>query len=442
MTRRSIVRLTVLLATGCLLSLAGNAHAAKPEKLMRVTVEGNGHNLVPLVCLGADIVNSGGHSRLLSEVPKRITFDCLPGAAVSFEQRTEDATPGGTIMVLPEDDGKVIQLRFTQHGCYRNGVPCLLQFSKEKGDKGFAKKLEALKAAKKAGKAAGLTLSLNVAVGGAALLPVLQELKGTGAGLCLGALPDEKIQPGKVLQKLCRAIGEVEPKLLEIDSRGFAALKDRVPNVGTLMLSIGPGDGIPDLSKFARLRQLLLVVEKGKGSFDLKPLAKLTQLTALTLIVAERRCENPGAIGELANLQFLTIMGDSALDRSILGHLPNLRYLVTILPPDEDFSFVEKTPALQTLCIGYIDEQRSLKPLEKLKHLRYLALGNGNEKEFRAKSFKNVKEFQKARPDVEVVPYQGICLGSCWLILAAAAAAAAACMIRRRRGGKRLAWQR
>jgi hypothetical protein len=439
---RKHVRCVAILLGACwLLSFAGRAHAARPEKLMRVTIENEGHGVAPLLCLGADVVNPGGHSRQFSEVPKQMTFDCLPGATVFFERKTEDSTSGAIVTLLPEDDGKVVHLRFTKQACYRNGVPCWLEFSDDKKGEDFAKKLEMLKEAKKAEKMACLTVSLNVGAGGASLLPVLQKLKGSGAGLFLETLPDDKSLPDKSFQKLCRAIAEVEPRLLDVDSRGFVALGNGVSKVETLMLGVQPADAAPDLSKLTRLRHLLLVAEKGKGTLDLTPLEKLTQLKALNVVVTERDCRNIKAIGKLANLQFLTMVCRPLGHPSMFRNLRNLRYLIADFSPDVDFSFTERMPELQTFCIGNIEEKHNLKPLEKLPHLRYLALSNGNEKKFEPKHFGNVKEFEKARPDVEVVPYQGICLGSLWLILAVAAAAVAAWLIRRR-GRQRLACQR
>jgi len=230
-----------------------------------------------------------------------------------------------------------------------------------------------------------------------------------------------------------------------IDSPGFDLLKGRLSKVESLFLimDVRAGNAVPDLSKLANLRHLVLFVadDKGPGVIDVKPLAKLTQLKALTVFADG--CKNAGAIGSLVNLQFLTMAWKSPGDLSILKRLPNLRYLAAQFPADADFSFVEKTPNLQTLSIMNMDETQNLKPLEKLRRLRCLAVSReNNAKVFRIEDFKNVAEFQKARPDVEVVECQGMCLGSFWLLPLAAAAAVVAWLIRRRWVGNRLACQR
>jgi hypothetical protein len=443
MTRKSVVCLALLFSAGCFLSCVGRAHGAKPEKLMRVTLdcEEARFRIVPLYCLGADVVNMGGRSKDIKGKSKRMTFDCLPGATIFLERSMEDSLPEGIVRFLPEDNGKIVHLRYSDEGWYKNGVPCSLDFSQGANGKDFAKQLAALKEARKNKKTLALTAMLNVGDAGAAALPVLQELKSTGAGLLLDTLPDEKSLPDGVFRNVCRAIGEVEPRLLNVDSRGLAALKDRLSTVETLILGVHPDDAVPDLSKLANLRHLLLVSEGGKGALELKSLAKLTQLKSLTVVVNYGNCSNAGAIGELANLQFLTMVSKTRCDPSIFGCLRNLRYLAAEFPPDMDFSLAEKIPDLQTLCILKVREKYNLTPLEKLPHLHCLAVSNGDEINFDARNFKNVREFQKARPDVEVVPYEGICLGSFWLLLAAAAAAVAAWLMRRRRIGSRLARQ-
>lgn len=226
---------------------------------------------------------------------------------------------------------------------------------------------------------------------------------------------------------------------MTIDARGFDLLKDRLSKLDSLSLNLGSPNAanVPDLSKLTNLRHLSLADESGR--FDLKPLEKLTQLKALTIYAKE--CKNAGAIGSLVKLEFLSILFRSPDGLSMLKSLPDLRYLAAAFPADTDFSFAEKMPRLQTLGILEVGEKHNLKPLEKLSHLRclalsqYLELGKGNTSSFEAGDFKNVKEFEKARPDVDVVSYRGLCLGSFWLLPLAAAAAAAAWLIRRHRVG-------
>jgi len=373
-----------------------------------------------------------------------MTFECLPGATVWLTERGDNSKDGGILTISPEDDGKTLHLRYGEHACYKNDALCTLDFTDAKNAKDIAKQLDILKQAKKDKKLDGLTVILDF---NASILPVLQELKGSGAGVAVDTIPDRKDLPDAVLQKLCRAIEGVEPRLLEVDTRGFDLMKNRLSNVESLIVGTDSpsGGGIPDLSKLTRLRYLTLLVEKGTAAVDLKPLEELTQLKVLTVFSMDRECKNADAIGSLAELRFLTMLSKSPCDPSVVKRLSNLRYLAAPFPADVDFSFAEKMPDLQTLCIMNVGEKHNLKPLEKLPHLRCLALsqepvGDGK-KPFEAKNFKNVKEFEKARPDVDVVEYSGICLGSFWLLPLAAAAAVAAWLIRRRRVANRLACQ-
>jgi len=444
MTRRTIGCLAVLLGAGCLLGFAGKSDDAKPEKLIKVTLEcEKNFGVMPLYSLGADVVNLGGRSKDTKELgSKRIAFDCLPGATVWLI--SEDSNPNqkglaaAILRLLPEDDGKIVHLKFKDQVCYKNDVPCTIAFPKTFKAKEIAKQLEVLRRAKKATMRDSLTVSLEI---GAASLPILQELKGSGASISYEDISHGKNLSEAVSKELARAIGEVEPRQLMIDSRGFTRIDGGLSKIEALFLDVKPANAIPDLSKLATLRHLTLANEP--GSLDLKPLEKLTQLKALTVFAKE--CKNASAIGSLGNLEFLVMMVQSPGDLSIFKNLPNLRYLAAEFPADTDFSFVEKMPNLQTLCILNVGEKHNLKPLKKLSHLRCLALSRGRERDeskpFAAKNFKNVKEFERARPDVEVVEYRGLCLGSFWLLPLAAAAAAAAWLIRRRRVGSRLVCQ-
>jgi len=447
MTRKRIGCLAALFGTACLLGFASKLDAAKPEKLIRVTLESNEEfGVIPLECLGADVVNPGGRSNDMERTPKRMTFECLPGATVWLTERDNDSKHGGILTILPEDDGKTVHLRYGEHACYKNDALCTLDFTDAKNAKDIAKQLDILKQAKKDKKLDGLTVVLDL---DDSSLLILQELKGSGAGLAIETKLDAKSLSNTLYQKRFRAISEVEPRLLEIDCRAIALVKGRLPKVETLFLlgtDFPSGDVISDLSKLARLRHLLLLVEKGTAAVDLKPLEELTQLKALTVFSMDQECKNADAIGSLAELQFLALLSKSPCDPSVFRRLSNLRYLAASFPADVDFSFAEKMPDLQTLCILNVEEKHNLKPLEKLPHLRCLALSQepvgGGKKSFKAMSFKNVKDFEKARPDVDIVEYSGICLGSFWLLPLAAVAAVAAWLIRRRRVGKRLACQR
>ena len=66
MTRKRIRCLAVLFGTGCVLGFAAKPADAKPEELIKVTLEGGGEEfgiMASMYCLGADVVNFGGHGK-------------------------------------------------------------------------------------------------------------------------------------------------------------------------------------------------------------------------------------------------------------------------------------------------------------------------------------------------------------------------------------------
>jgi len=143
------------------------------------------------------------------------------------------------------------------------------------------------------------------------------------------------------------------------------------------------------------------------------------------------------ALDALSNLQFLWIQTKSPIDPSVFGRLHRLRYLAATFPIDSDFSFVEQMPYLQTLCILNVGKQHDLKPLAKTTRLRCLALNPEERNSDGVLSFDNVKDFQKDRPDVNVVETGGgVCLGSFWLLPVVVIAAVVAWQIRRRTGAR------
>jgi hypothetical protein len=446
MMRKCFGCLVVLLGVVCLFCFAGKADAAKPDKLIKVTLECDEEfGVMPLRCLGADVVNLTGKGRDTNKGPKRFAFDCLPGGVVCVIGKGFDSDTGAFLIVMPEDDGKTIRMQFGTNSVRKNGVLCTLKLPPPNNAKQLAEQLDILKQAKKAKQIEGLTVILD---GNAANESVLSELKGSGVGILLQGPPGTGKLSDAALQRFYQAIVEVEPRLLEIDRQRFDLVKDRLPKLESLSLvdDAPSGVAIPDLSKLTKLKHLLFVAEKVSGAIDAKPLEKLTQLKALTIFTPEHECKNANAIGSLGELEFLAVTFKSPCDASAFHQLLKLRYLAATFSTDANFSFAEKMPDLQTFCILNVEEKHNLKPLEKLPHLRCLALslhpeGDHDTSDFEAKNFKNVKEFEKARPDVEVVEYRGICLGSFWLLPLAAAAAVAAWLVRRRRVGRRLACQ-
>jgi hypothetical protein len=436
MARRILVCLTVLLGAGCLAGFAAAADGGKPGKLINVTLDSEDEfGVVPLHSLGADVVNLAGRSEAGQQGTKRMTLECLPGATVWLiaKEANQDNLP--ILTLLPDDDGKTLHLKFAKYIAYKNGVPFSVDLAKAGSAGEAAKRWKAAKQAMEGKSREGLTLMVDFDDGS---LSVLQELKGSGVGLFFPDSPDVNKFPKEAAAKLQDAIGDVEPKRMTLTEGGFAVLGGSLAKVESLYLKMEHGGAIPDLSKLTSLRCFLLANEG--GSLDLKPLAKLTQLRALTVVGNE--CSNAGAIGSLKNLEFLAMVFKSPGEAAILRGLHNLRYLASEFPADADYSFAEKMPGLQTLCILNVSEKHNLKSLAKLRQLRCLALSRNRERDesktFVAAGYENVKEFQKGRPDVEVVEYRGICLGSAWMVVLAAVAAVAAIaawLIRRRRIG-------
>jgi hypothetical protein len=430
------------------LALAGKSDGAEPEKLINVSVEGEkkAFTVIPLNCLGVDVVNPNQHGKDIGGGKKRMSFDCLPGATLWLEgpkdaSRESDPTSEAVVTILPQDAGKTLQLRVDDCVCYKNDVPCTIRFPRDRTAKETQARLQLLRRAKKNNQLEGLTVSVY---GDDACLPILNELKGTGVGLMLDT-PSEKKKLIAVSKQVARAVVEVKPRQLTTDIGTLALLDGDLSMVESLLLAYLESKQVaPDLARFTGLRRLLLIPGEDVKTIDAGPLGKLTKLTVLTLFADD--CKNVEKLDTLRELQFLVVCSKSQGGLSFVKHLSKLQYLAAAFPVDTDFSIVEKLPDLQTLCILNISEKHNLKPLEKASHLRCLALSRegvaDGDKEFVPKSYKNVKEFQKARPDVEVAEYQGMCLGSLWMLVLAALAAITAWLIRWRLRGNRLAYQR
>jgi hypothetical protein len=443
MTPKSIACLAVLLAAGCIPCFADKTDNPRPQKLIRVTLRCDEklHN-TPFDSIAADLVTLA-RSKDAKKGAVQMVFNALPRATVSLLRDGPMDDAPIVLTLFPEDDGKTIHLTVKNDVCYKNDVPCTIRIPGNMTREDLAKLCEVLRKAKKDKHTDGLTLALQF---DESSVSVLKELKGSRVGLFVGLPMGKARLSGPLAGEVTRAIGEVEPRQVMAEIGGLALLdrcRSKIEGLSLMMKS--PPDEVPDLSKYTALRRLTLV--NMDGHINLKPIAKLTQLEGLT--VFSEGCENAGAIASLARLKFLVMPLKSAGDLSYLK-LPELQYLAAEFPNDMDFSFAEKMPNLQTLCIWNASEKLNLKPLEKLPKLRCLALAksrNADMDEAKSaaavdcKNYKNVKEFQKARPDVEVVGYRGMCLGSIWMLVVGAAAAVAAWLIRRRRVGNRLACQ-
>jgi hypothetical protein len=431
MERRVFVCLAVLVGAGLTSCFADSADDARTEKLIRVTLKCDEEfRESPFDGLAADLVTGEGRRKGSKPTGQRMIFNALPGATVSLLDAAKKGDDPAIVTLSAKDDGKTLRLRVDGHVCYKDDIPCTIRIPMGLKREDLAEQLELLKKAKKNNHTEGLTVVLEL---DDSCLPVLKELKGTGVGLAFGNAPDEKRLVATRREELSRAIAEVEPRQVMIDDRALPLLKGEFSKLEGLSLIMDRSSPVvPDLSRFTALRHLTLV--NFQGHPDLKPLQKLTKLKALTVFGEDS--ENLAAIGSLAQLRFLLIASKAPGDVSFLKRLPALCYLSAEFPADTDFSFAERMPDLQTLCIMNANEKLNLKPLEKLRNLRWLALsqhpiGNDAIKDFTAGDYKSVKQLKKARPDVEVVEYYGLCLGSAWLLVLAAVAAMAAWAVRR-----------
>ena len=150
-------------------------------------------------------------------------------------------------------------------GC-KNDVPCSIEFPWPDA----ADKLDALKQALKGKNTDDLTVILPFKANS---LPVLRKLKGSGVGILFHSDTPNDREPSEAASKeLARAIVEVDPRRLTIDDRDFALLGDRLSKIESLSLEMHT-QAVPDLSKLATLRHLMLKNES--GGLELRPLEKL-----------------------------------------------------------------------------------------------------------------------------------------------------------------------
>jgi hypothetical protein len=404
-------------------SKIAQGQASTPEKLMKVVLKCDQMLAVsPLMSIGADVVNLGGKAKTTgtgNPVPQT-TFECLPGGVVGIY--------GMPLLLQPEDDGKVLHLKFGGTGIYKNDCPCwiTLDSSYVSDDKQTKEQLllglHAIEFAKKHGRMKGLLVNIPL---GDASLPVLHALRGSGAGITfMNVNPADKKSRDSLSKEFVQAVCDVEPRQLMLDCRRFNESKDRLAQLEGLFLLLDPGDRIPDLSSLDNLRLLYLYFNNRSphdenAKIDLKGLENMKQLKALTVYSYSPRATNTDILNSLSGLQFLF----TTLEVPVLDKLHDMRYLGGAFPETTDFSFTEKMPRLQTLCCISTTVQHNFKPLEKAHSLRCLALDSIPDSAW---------ELHNARPDVDVVGYEGMCLGSFWLLPAAGLAAFAAWQMRRR----------
>lgn len=436
------------------------ATAVVPEKMISVTIEyaeGGLMKVWPALSPGVDVVNLGGMSADGEPRSNRLTFDCLPGAMVYLivGSAESDATNGAKatamgsppiqreaelfLSIRPGDDRQTLKLRIDPPFVYANDKPVWMEVSVPKIEKKdvekedlaqlqkahaeeVLKKLKDLNQTPAAWERFGLHLETV-----ADRVPVLEALKGAGVGIYLDTSSSEASEAAG--NTFWQALADVKPRQLMIDAGDLGRLPGEVSFVETLFLNVN-SVGIPnDLSRFSHLRNLVLV--GNKSTIDFARVENLARLQAIGVFMAS--CKNIDRLGRLDQLQYLSLLGDEGetmMGTAVLAKLPRLQYLAAATP-DGDLSFVAKMPHLQTLCIP-VAKKQDFQPLTKLESLRCLAIGGADADARKSLESGSLKEFHQARPDVKIVPYQGICLGSFWLAPLAIGAAVVAWAIRRR----------
>jgi len=426
---------------------------APAEKMMTVTLEcedGWEMAVMPPLSPGVDIVNLGGMAMGEEKHISRITFACLPDAVAYVQLQRKDANgknetkeppaPFFLLPLRPGDDKRVMKLRAVGPSVYDNNKTVWMDLDEvyaamdnpnwsDQDRKELRQRTERLMAVGRAKSAwHHFGISVNVRENS---VPILRALRGTGAGVCVAT--GKKPAPAATRKEFLAALAEVKPRLLAIDSRLLAEMKDDLPSIETLYLEVNASGALPDLSRLRSMKHLVIVVDEGDSRVDFKPIGKLTQLRALGTFGTKGR--HIDRIGQLHKLRYLSLFGENRLSRrdvESLSGLRRLQYLMAEFRSDADLSFIQRMPHLRTLCIP-IDEEQNLKPLMEARSLRCLAVFEDKAGFEKTVKFDNVKEFRQARPDVKVVPYMGICLGSFWLLPLAIGSGLVAWRIRRRR---------
>ncbi len=430
-----------------------HAPVRAPGQLIRVTLESGGFPfaILPEQSIGVDVVNVGGKAKDLEAELRRITLEALPGAVAGIFAGEDGQSELFYLPLASADDGKTIRLRVDGPLLYRDNRPCFLDLAAISDARKAAEAQDATEEAKeklrrfvraferlwknreiKEADQFGMMLDLDDIDH---ILPILRELKGSGTGIYFSSAGDES--RSKVSKEFVRAVGEVNPRQLMIDCQGFADLDGDLPGTESLCLLVRRGERLPDLSKLKRLRHLYILAEDDQPAIDLGPLRHVPQLQSLN--VWANRVEI-GGVRSLSELQFLTFFGHTLTDVSVLNSLPRLRYLTGRFALDTDFSFVERLPYLQTLAVLDTSPHHRLDLLARAPRLRCLALRSGDSLGGKSeppldeiKGFRHVRRFQEERPEVEIMEYRGLCLGSWWFLVALLAAAVLARAVRRHR---------
>jgi len=182
-----------------------------------------------------------------------------------------------------------------------------------------------------------------------------------------------------------------------------------------------------------QLERLSISGEPEDFSF-LLPLKTLKELSIVSL-KNEKEKKSMAFLKEFRHLEVLSLVGGKYSDFSVLNELSHLRWLSLMTnTSQQDFeSIVQHHKDLEMLEF-LTDSTKSLKPLLQFEKLRGLVILNANKidptllsmkklkylsvsKEAMKKDSTRVAELREALPNCTVVPNDGFCMGSGWLLL-------------------------
>jgi len=237
-------------------------------------------------------------------------------------------------------------------------------------------------------------------------------------------------------------------KLLQKDYNLLAGFKDLE------VLSLGLDDSIINvpLPYLPKLKQVILLPDS-KSSIASSFLKNNSQIEKLTLtadqidltfikllknlkecsFVGSKETTNLNFLKQFKKLEVLRLVGDNYNNINIVNELPNLRWLA--LPKNtsqQEFnSIIANHKNLEVLEILACDSVKSFKSLAQLNNLYGLIITHGGDSTIL--SLKNLKylslpkddfedgakiaSLHKSLPGCTIVPNEGFCLGSGWLLL-------------------------
>jgi len=207
-----------------------------------------------------------------------------------------------------------------------------------------------------------------------------------------------------------------------------------MPDLKQLILTDVKEDAISTEDFLINNRQLERLTIMGSGNLNLsliKPLANLKEL----IISGYDTIINSDMILDHKQIEVLSVTGKKSDNFKSLKELTHLRWMTFYNEATQDGfnSFIESHPDLEVVEILDNDTIKDLKPLLNLRNLYGLTLTDTVAELDAIKSLKSLKylslpydllkdsllkaDLQEKLPGTVIVPNQGVCLGSGWLLL-------------------------